>query len=378
MDDRAVARTRFEGPFDTRYFDAAAWGPRLRATQDAGRRVLASGNDGWGESWSTWAEQAERVRTLAAGIFEPHGPNPDAVALVPSVAHAFSLAAACTPLSAGDAVLVLADGFPSNVLPWQRRCAQAGAHMLPVVRGSNATAAVLAAIDAEPRLRVASLEYAHWHDGEQLDLDAISDALAARDAALVLDLTQSLGAQAVDLARWRPAFAASAGYKWLLGPMGLAYLWVAPEHRDDPFDASWTACEERESWAFDALHLPTPRFGARRFDAGGVVNGLSLALVEPALQQVRDWGAQRIAAWLAPGLADLTHAVGHAFTTPHRAAPHFVGLRPRRAPLHDCITTVRAAGFRCTARQGALRIAPHLQVSEASLQELARVLAEIC
>ena len=43
----------------------------------------------------------------------------------------------------------------------------------------------------------------HWADGGQLDLAAISDAARRQGAALVLDLTQSLGVLPFDMAAIR-------------------------------------------------------------------------------------------------------------------------------------------------------------------------------
>ena len=48
-------------------------------------------------------------------------------------------------------------------------------------------------------------------------------------AALVLDLTQSIGALLFDVARVRPDFAVAAGYKWMMGPYTLGFLYVAPK-----------------------------------------------------------------------------------------------------------------------------------------------------
>jgi hypothetical protein len=85
------------------------------------------------------------VRALAAGLFDG---DAEAVALVPSAGYGLTLASRNLPLAAGDSVLVLADTFPSNLLCWQQRCIDTGARLHAVQRGDDATAAVLAALDA--------------------------------------------------------------------------------------------------------------------------------------------------------------------------------------------------------------------------------------
>ncbi|WP_368487304.1 hypothetical protein [Celeribacter sp. HF31] len=47
-------------------------------------------------------------------------------------------------------------------------------------------------------------------------------------AALVVEVTQSLGAMPLDLARVQPDFMIASGYKWLLFPYGLSQFYAAP------------------------------------------------------------------------------------------------------------------------------------------------------
>ena len=62
-------------------------------------------------------------------------------------------------------------------------------------------------------------------------------------AGLVIDASQSLGASPLNLERVQPDFVTAVGYKWLLGPYGLGYLYVAPKWRESgvPLEQSWIA-----------------------------------------------------------------------------------------------------------------------------------------
>ncbi|RXT72085.1 selenocysteine lyase, partial [Pseudomonas syringae] len=139
-----------------------------------------------------WLHDIERLRGLAAGLFDN---DVDAVALLPSAAHGLATAARNLPLHRGEAVLLLDGQFPSNLLIWQRRCTEIGARLVavPTTAGTVLTDAVLEAVERTAALRIVSLPHAYWLDGRQLDLDRISAAVHARGAALVLDLSQSLG-----------------------------------------------------------------------------------------------------------------------------------------------------------------------------------------
>ncbi len=370
-------REHFLLPADTLYLDTAAHAPRLARVQQAAHEALAHIAAPSPAVWCAWIAQIERVRMLAAGLFDG---DADAVALVPSVGYGLTLASRSLPLAAGESVLVLADTFPSNLLCWQQRCIETGARLHAVQRGQDATAAVLAALDRDPTVRIVALPHAHWHDGAALDLDAIAKAVHARGAALVLDLSQSLGAWPAAIARWKPAFAVSVGYKWLLGPPGLCYLWADPHWRTQaqPLEWNWVACDARDTWAFPLDRPATLRAGARRFDAGEIADPLRLAMAEAGLVQITQWGVDAIAQRLGTLTSLLRSQLasrGDAFASPAMHAPHLLGLRPRTASLDACVHAVRQAGIACTARHGVLRIAPHLHVDEADIERTAAVLA---
>src|SRR3546814_3159630 len=79
----------------------------------------------------------------------------------------------------------------------------------------------------------------------------------------VLDLSQSLGALPAGIARWRPDFVASVGYKWLLGPRGLSWLWAAPRWREEgvAIEQHWSARDAGDGWRFPIEAPPPPRRG---------------------------------------------------------------------------------------------------------------------
>lgn len=369
-------------PADTTYLDTAAHGPRLRTVQAAAQAALDASIAPWRLPTATWEGSIERVRTRAAALFDG---DADAVALVPSAAYGLAIAARNLPLSAGDAVLVLDGQFPSNLLPWQQRCSEVGARIVAARRlpGHDWTDAVLAMLDAEPAVRVLALPQAYWRDGALLDLDRI--AVRARDtgAALVLDLSQSLGALPVEIARWQPDFVVSVGHKWLLGAPGLAYLWAAPRWREHgvSIEQHWMARDGGDQWHFPTAHPAPYRSGARRFDAGGVTDPLRLAMADAALTQVNEWGVARIAAALRARTAALESALREQgladWLTPGPAA-HFLGVRPPGPEaLLASVNALSAAGVVVTSRHGVLRFAPHLHVGTEDMRRVAAIIGDV-
>jgi selenocysteine lyase/cysteine desulfurase len=372
-------RALFDLPPDTLYLDTAAHAPMLHAAREAGMAALARGNRPWTPDATAWEARVEQARARAAGWFDG---DAEEVAFIPSVAYGVATAARTLPLARGDAVLVLEGQFPSNLLAWQQRCAEVGADIVVArrTRERDWTAAVLDAFATHPRVRIAALPQARWDDGALLDLDAIALHARAARIALVLDLSQSLGALPADVARWQPAFVVSVGYKWLLGPTGLALLWAAPQWREHgrPIEQHWSAREDDEVWRFEAGRPPRFRRGARRFDAGGVLDPLRLGMFEVAQSQLHAWGADAVQARLRALTTAFDDALDTsglgAWKTPGHAS-HLCGVRPPPAAFAAVASALQAAGITCTARRGVLRIAPHLHVSTADIARCVAVMA---
>ena len=374
--DLATAASAFMPSGDVLYLDCAAQSPRLRAAHAAGLAALGAGGRPWQASSESPETRLESLRGAIASLLDDDG---GAVAAVPSASYGLATAARNLPLDAGDVVLVLEGQFPSNLLPWQQRCAEREARVVGVRRGAGEdwTDAVLAALEAGPAPRIAALPQVRWDDGARLDLDRIAPRVHASGAALVLDLSQSLGALPADLERWRPDFAVAVGYKWLLGPLGLAWLWSAPRWRERgiAIEQHWSARDAGEGWRFPVDVVRPHHAGARRFDAGGLDDPVRLAMADAGLAQVHAWGVPAIAS----ALGERTHSLDAAldahglaqWKTPGHA-PHITALRPPAERVEAVFAAFRRERIVCTRRYGLLRIAPHLHVG---VEDMARVAA---
>ncbi len=380
--DRPRAADVFAVAHDTVYLDCAAMGPRLHAVVAAGHAALDASITPWLPTFEAWEAQIEALRScVAETLFDG---DSDGIALVPSAAYGLATAARNVALAAGDVVLALDGQFPSNLLPWQQRCTDTGARMLAVQRGDSQdwATAICAALQTTPRVRVVALPNAHWNDGAWVDLDRVAPQVHAAGAALVLDLSQSLGALPVALARWRPDFIVAVGHKWLLGPPGLAWLWASARWRSEGIAIAphWSARDAGHDWTFPVEAAPAYRRGARRFDAGGVSDGLRLAMAQAAIEQIRAWQVP----WLMQQLQQRTDAFDaaldahglQAWKTPGHAA-HFTALQPPPGLLDAVADALRDHRIVCTRRRGVLRIAPHLHVDVDTMREVVAVAAAV-
>jgi selenocysteine lyase/cysteine desulfurase len=370
-----VQRELFDIPDDVAYFNCASLAPQLRAAAEAAAAGLARRSRPWlvrGEDWSTEAEERRALFARLAGV------DVDGVALVPATSYGLAVAAANLTARPGQRVLVLADDYPSNWYTWQRFARRTGAEVVAVRRrdGQGWAEAVLEALDE--RAAVVAVLATHWTDGGSVDLAAIGARARQVGAALVVDASQALGALPLDLAAIRPDYLVTVGYKWLLGPFALGYLYVAEGHRDGvPLEENWISRLGSED--FGALVDYQDRYqpGARRFDVGERTHFETTPMATAALRQVLAWEVPRIAATLGRVTGRIqreVEALGLRLTTGDRV-PHMLGIElpdRTRGPVGEALSR---AGVFAGARGSSLRVSPHLWTTDQDIDRLIDALA---
>jgi selenocysteine lyase/cysteine desulfurase len=372
----APDRTAFLVPDEVAYFNTASLAPMLRSVRAAGAAALDQRARPWDIADEDWFTAVERLRRLAGRLFGDA--DGDGVALVPATSYGFATAAANLPVPGNSAIVVLAGEYPSGVYTWRGHASRYGARIVTVAveNGQEWTDAVLAAItDATS---VVSVPQVHWTDGAWLDLAAVACRAHDVGAALVIDASQSLGAVPLDVSALRPDFVVSVGYKWLLGPFGRGYLWVAPAHRDGrPIEENWIARTNAEQ--FDRLidYCDEYQAGARRFDQGARTLFELTPMAVAALTQILDWQVERVAASLSALTARIESGLtGLGLDRPTRQrGPHLLGLPLPVGAAEHVTRTLADRGVYAAVRGPALRISPHLHTNDQDIDRLIDALA---
>ncbi len=324
-------RDEFDVPPQVAYFNTANLSPLTHRVREAGERALERRTRPWTIEAEDWFTDVERLRGLFGRLL---GADADGVALVPATSYGFAAAARNLELGPGDRILVLAAEYPSGIYTWRAAARGSGAAIVTVERerGQAWVEAILAALDE--RVAVVSVPNVHWTDGALVDLGPIADRARALGCRLVVDASQSAGAMALDLARLRPDYLISVGYKWLLGPFALSYLFVAPEHREgEPLEQNWILRAGSEDFARLVDYRDDYQPGARRFDMGQRSSFQLVPMAIAALEQLlelagsADRGDAR-RAQLRPGRA----AEGHRPRATARRRPRPPHARRRFAP----------------------------------------------
>jgi len=340
-------------------------------------RGAASKQRPWEYQPADFFSVSEASRERAAQLA---GVESDSIAIVPSVSHALATAARNLPLARGQQVVTLGDQFPSNIYVWRELAAECGGGVISVQRDADAawTDAVLDAIG--PDTGIVAVPHCHWADGRIVDLEAVGHKCREYGAALVLDLTQSLGAMPLDFAKVQPDFAVAACYKWLMGPYGTGLLYVDPCYHDgQPIEHNWMNRAGSENFARLVDYRDDFQPGARRFDMGEKANPALLYGASKGLDFLLGFGVDAIAHTLAQqtdALADGARALGLSAPAADVRAPHFLALGfPEGVP--DGLTDRLAERNVFVSLRGtSLRVTPHLYNNEADHQALLETLRD--
>ena len=358
-------RAAFEVPEGVAYFNTANLSPVLHAVRAAGNEALSRRSRPWTITPQDWFSDVERVRGLFAQLVSS---DTDGVALIPATSYGFAVAAHNLKVSDGDRILVLAEEYPSGVYTWQAVARRTGAELLTVHKegGQTWTEAILHALDE--RVAVVSIPNVHWTDGALIDLPVVAARAHELDARLVIDGSQSLGAMPLNVTQLRPDFVVTVGYKWLLGPFGVGYLYVAEEHRHgEPLEENWILRAGSEDFARLVDYRDEYQPGARRFDVGERTKFKLMPMAAAALAQLLAWQIPNVAASLAAvtgriasGAAD----IGLAPLPVEQRGPHLLGIGLADAMRERVLSTLADANCFAAIRSGSLRIAPHLHTTE--------------
>jgi selenocysteine lyase/cysteine desulfurase len=376
----ASQRALFEMPRDICYLNSASWSPLPLRTLEAGRAAVGRKGRPWTLDADFANGQHERARTAAARLIEA---DPADIALIPSISYGVATAAKLLTIERGARVIVLEDDHSSPALEWQTRSAAQGFVVETVRRPDDGdwTSAVLAVIErpgAAP-VSLASISSVHWSDGGLIDIDKVGAALRQRGARFLIDATHGAGVLAMDVKRLDPDFVIFPTYKWLLGPYGRAFLYVARRHQDG-IPLEQTASGRRDVRAENDMYFSDLRYvaDARRFDMGERDHFISLEMAAIGMEIMVDWGAAAVAqrlAMLTDRIADGVRNIGVAVPERRVRAPHILSLSFADGNLAGLVKALASEGIYVAPRLGRMRISPHVFNDEADVDRFVAALA---
>ena len=360
------------------YFDAASVGLMHKgaaaAINDWQHALAEDGTVAFDEAAEV--EVLDKLNRSAAELFNV-GIADIAVASSETVLMS-SLAWAVMP-PAGSNIVTPRVSHPSSIYPWIRVAEHTGAE----IRWCEShdfyvnPEALSALIDDETS--VVCLSHAEYSTGQVYDLAHFAAVAHKHGAYLVVDATQSAGQIPIDAAGDGLDAVISSTYKWLCGPFGTGFMYVAePLQKLSPGIIGWRS--HKDMWDFQADRCEFPN-SAKRYEFGTMAYGTALGasksvgyLNSLSIEAIAHHN-RAISAQLMEGLS----ALGADILSPRDPSQRSAMVAARFTGKDNAIIAkeLKENNVVVSLRQNFLRFSPHFYNGSKDIDKAIEIVAEV-
>jgi cysteine desulfurase/selenocysteine lyase len=368
----------FEPFGDTVWLNCAHQGPLPIAAGSATMEAVEWKKSPQKLTSARFREVPARLRRAIAALINS---EPDDVILGNSASYGLHLLANALPLEPDSEVLVAANDFPSDILPWLR-LEDRGVRVTRMTPASAFIELDDVQRHASAKTRVLCLTWVHSFSGWTIDLDAIGTFCRGAGITFIVNGSQAVGARPVDVRATPIDALCGVGHKWLCGPYGSGFCWVRPEVRDRlrPTKAYWLSMFTAGDLQGTIDVRLRSGLGARAFDIFGTANFFNFTAWTVAIEYLLGIGVDAIAKYdqklvgrFVDGLDSTRYRLISPASGPRRSTlVVFTAVdSSRNQSSYDSLT---AAGIHIALRAGGLRVSPHLYNSDDDIDRALDVL----
>lgn len=277
----------------------------------------------------------------------------------------------------GDRIILFSKDFPAVTQTFGKLIKE-GVH-LDLIRDRDGRIEVDDILRAmKPTTQLVCLSHVQFLNGFRLNLEEVGRLCNERGIIFAVDAIQSLGVIPVDVKKMKIDFLSSGGQKWLMGPMGTAFVYVSEELRTMLNQAyvGWLSVEN--PWTFFDLGQRLAK-DARRYEIG-TLNAIGIVGLAASIGLLIEIGIKNI----EKQVTDLNHYLLQGMST--------YGVRPAMPYEHDFISGIvsfqisepeliaaklKEQKIVVSAREKYIRISPHFYNTTEEIDTLLRVLKDI-
>ena len=267
--------------------------------------------------------------------------------------------------------------FPSTVYPWQRVASSTGCEIRLAKEKDNFIHIneIITLIDQHTA--VVCISHVEYGNGQTFDLHLLAEAAHNHGALLVVDATQSAGAIPIDVQACPVDALISGAYKWLCGPFGAAFMYLAP-HLQTKLEPGLVGFRSHKNmWDLDASRIDYPQT-AQKFEFSTMAFGCAVGLTR-AINFLNDVGVENIFQHnrqLADRLIEGLQTRGAVITSPleDKSRSSIVRAHFENIGSNKIIQSFKRAGVFVSRRGDSIRFSPHLYNS---MSDIDKALAEI-
>lgn len=307
-----------------------------------------------GSPWDLWVDQYEAGRRQFAAMINA---RPEEVAIVASASAGVNALASALSFGQRNKVVLGEFEFPTMGHIWLSQRAR-GAEVIFATADGNRMRPEAYDELVDRNTLIVPLTHVCFMNGFRSPVTEVVKIAHDRGALVLLDDYQDCGTRPIDVKAMQLDVYVSGTLKYLLGPPGVAFLYVREELAESlvPTVTGWFG--QRNTFAFD-VKLLDPAPGTRRFESGtppipsiyGATAGAKL-LQNVGLTNVAE-EVRRLSQSLIRGVTDL----GVRIKTPPDSVGPLIVLQATDADR--LVKTFGAQGVVCSSRHDGLRLSLH-------------------
>jgi selenocysteine lyase/cysteine desulfurase len=352
------------------YLNTCSQGALSDAVQAGLENYIASWHE-QGSPWETWVNRYEEARTAFAQFINA---SCDEVAIVTSVSAGINGVASALRFRERKKVVMGEFEFPTMGHIWLAQRPR-GAEVEFVSAEENRIPASKYEKMIDRNTLIVPLTRVCFKNGFRSEVSAITEIAHRSGALVMLDDYQDCGTRPVDVKAMDLDFFLTGTLKYLLGPPGLAFLYVRRELIPSlaPTVTGWFA--QANPFAYDPQTFdlsPT----ARRFESGSPSVPNVYAAV-PGFQMLQEIGMENVAAHiegLAKSLQSCARDLGIRAKTPADSVGPLVVLQSKDSTL--LVQKLSERGVVASNRHDGLRMSFHVYNTRDDVKAVAEVLTK--
>jgi selenocysteine lyase/cysteine desulfurase len=370
LTDKQVQEIRSRFSIFTRkiYLNSCSQGPLSDAVQAGLEDFMASWHE-HGSPWDLWVTRYEEARTAFACFINA---SPDEVAIVTSVSAGINGIASALNFRERKRIVMGEFEFPTMGHVWLGQRVRGAEVQFVSAEGNDIPAANYEKM-IDRNTCLVPLTHVCFKNGFRSEVNAITQIARRSGALVMLDDYQDCGTRPVDVKALDLDFYVTGTLKYLLGPPGLAFMYVRKELISSlvPTVTGWFG--QANPFAYDPkLFDLSPT--ARRFESGSPSVPTVYAAL-PGFQLLQEIGLENVAGHiktLTQSLLSCAHDIGIRVKTPAESVGPLVVLQCKDSTL--LVQKLAESGIVASNRHDGLRISLHVYNTMDDVKAVAEVL----
>lgn len=303
------------------------------------------------------------------------GASPDRIAFVGNTSDGLSLLAAGLQWQRGDRVILNDSEFPSNVVPFLN-LERLGVEIDII----NSNQAEISAETIEqritPRTKLVSISFVQFLSGFRANLSEIGSMCKKHGVLFSVDAIQGLGVSPLDVQIMNIDFLACGGPKWLMGLLGLGFVYLSAELQDriSQAHAGWMS-NKNYFGEFFKYRIDFDET-ARRYENGtqNLIGIVAFCESTTTLLEVGIANIERHLFGLTSSIVAAIDDAGFQLVTPRDRSKRAGIITFRCAGAVELFDFLKKENFWVSLREGMIRVSPHFYNSPEEVETLRHLL----